>query len=270
MKGLLFGGCSFTWGQGLYFYSDLPKLHNPKKYDYDADFVTEAQKKFKDTIRYPRLVANHFNTFESFKKQNGGSEDETFDFFKTIFGEHNNRNEHLTNERHSYEDFSYIIIQLSQLFRNRFYFSIDDTQFWCNMPPQAKWGNTDNLLKWMEINNFSVDDWKDQLVEQQYVRLLNELKFYEDKGIKTKILTWEDDLLGKIKTDDYLNSRFIQLHYNGEIFDTIKQLQQRHSKMYIEHDPYFNGFVYNDHHPSKLCHQVIAENIINNIQKDLK
>jgi hypothetical protein len=122
----------------------------------------------------------------------------------------------------------------------------------------------------MEINNFSVDDWKDQLVEQQYTRLLNELKFYEEKGIKTKILTWEDDLLGKIKTDNYLSSRFIQLHYNGEVFDTINQLQHRHKKMFIEHDPYFNGFVYNDHHPSKLCHQVIAENIINNIQKDLK
>ena len=270
MKGLLFGGCSFTWGQGLYFYSDLPKLHNPKVYNYDAHLVTEAQKKFKDTIRYPRLVANHFNTFESFKKLNGGSEDETFDFFKTIFSERNNHNEHLTNERHEYEDFSYIIIQLSQLFRNKFYFSIDGEEFWCNLPPQADWGNTDNLLKWMEINNFSTDDWNNQLVEQQYVRLLNELKFYEDKGIKTKILTWEDDLLGKIKVDDYLKSRFIQLNYNGEIFDTIKQLQRRHKKMIIESDPHFNGFVYNDHHPSKLCHQVIAENIINNIEKDLK
>ena len=26
MKGILFGGCSFTWGQGLYFYSDLNRL----------------------------------------------------------------------------------------------------------------------------------------------------------------------------------------------------------------------------------------------------
>lgn len=31
MKGILFGGCSFTWGQGLYFYSDLPNLYNPSK-----------------------------------------------------------------------------------------------------------------------------------------------------------------------------------------------------------------------------------------------
>lgn len=270
MKGLLFGGCSFTWGQGLYFYSDLPKLHNPKKYNYDAHLVTQAQRRFKDTIRYPRLVANHFNTFESFKKQNGGSEDETFMFFKKIFTPPNNHNEHLTDESHDYDDFSYIIIQLSQIFRNRFYFSIDGKQFSCNVHPQAGWGDKDNLLKWMDINNFSLNDWKDQLIEQQYTRLLAELKFYEDKGIKTKILTWEDDLLGKIKVDEYLKSRFIQLNYNGEVFDTINQLQRRHTKMFIEHDPYFNGFVYNDHHPSKLCHQVIAENIINNIQKDLK
>ena len=30
MKGILFGGCSFTWGQGLYFYSNLPNLYEPK------------------------------------------------------------------------------------------------------------------------------------------------------------------------------------------------------------------------------------------------
>ena len=29
MKGLVFGGCSFTWGQGLYYYSDLPRLKEP-------------------------------------------------------------------------------------------------------------------------------------------------------------------------------------------------------------------------------------------------
>ena len=43
--------------------------------------------RYKDTIRYPRLVAEHFNTFDVFKNVNGGSEDESFEFFKHIFSD---------------------------------------------------------------------------------------------------------------------------------------------------------------------------------------
>jgi hypothetical protein len=268
MKGLLFGGCSFTWGQGLYFYSDLPNLYNPPPYEYHGDKVTDAHKKFTETIRYPRLVANHFKTFEVFKNNNGGSEDETFDFFKNIFNDPKkiNLQSHISYERYTYNDFSYIIIQLSQLYRNKFYFEIDGKKFWSNVPPNANWGDVKNLLNWLDKNNYTIDDWKEHLLKQQHERLINELKFYEEKGIKTKILTWEDDLLNHIKNDSFLNSRFIQLHHNNEVFDTIQQLQGNYKEMYIEHDPYFEGYVYNDHHPSKLCHQVIANSIIKNIE----
>ena len=271
MKGLLFGGCSFTWGQGLYFYSDLPNLFNPPPYEYHGDKVTNSHYRYKDILRYPRLIANHFNTFEIFKNGNGGSEDETFEFFKNIFTDSDRKRmmKHISLERYQYSDVSYIIIQLSQLFRNNFYFEIDGEQFKCNLPPKANWGDPSNLLKWMEINNYTIDDWRNQLIKQQYVRLVNELKFYEEKGIKTKILTWEDDMVSTIKNDEFLNSKFIQLHYNNEVYDTIQQLQQKHKEMYIEHDSYFNGYVYNDHHPSKNCHRVIADNIIRVLEKEI-
>ena len=85
MKGLLFGGCSFTWGQGLYFYSELPNLYNPPPYQYHADKITDAQIKFKDTIRFPRLVANYFNTFDVCKATNGGSDVTSLMFLKKLF-----------------------------------------------------------------------------------------------------------------------------------------------------------------------------------------
>ena len=91
MKGILFGGCSFTWGQGLYYYSNLnrlPILEND--YTYHPELIKESHLRFKDSIRYPRLVANNFNTFEVFKDNNdkdlsnGGSEDDTFDFYNHL------------------------------------------------------------------------------------------------------------------------------------------------------------------------------------------
>ena len=85
MKGLVFAGCSFTWGQGLYFYSNLN--HTPKfdEWVYDYSLMTDALIKFKDTIRFPRLVANHFNTFEVCKKTNGGSDVTSLMFLKKLF-----------------------------------------------------------------------------------------------------------------------------------------------------------------------------------------
>jgi hypothetical protein len=68
-----------------------------------------------------------------------------------------------------------------------------------------------------------------------------------------------------------LNNRFIDLTYNGVTYQSIKDLQENNKDMVIKTD--FDNFGPNpplDHHPSKLCHQVIAENIIKNIEKDLK
>jgi hypothetical protein len=272
MKGLLFGGCSFTWGQGLYHYSDLPKQVYPKHYEYNASTVTDAHIKFKDTIRYPRLVANHFNTFESFKIVNGGSEDETFDFFENIFNDPERKRmyDHISHERYKYEDFDYIIIQLSQLFRNKFYFQIEDEMFYSNVTPNSTYGEYANLLKWMELNKYTYDDWSNQLKEQQYVRLIKELKFYEEKGIKTKLICWEDDLLNHISKDSFLKERFIQIKYNNITYNTISELQQNNNDMFIQGDyEFFGSNSPIDHHPSKKCHLVIANSIIENLEKDL-
>lgn len=272
MKGLLFGGCSFTWGQGLYFYSDLPDLYYPKPYEYHGDKITDAQLKFKDTLRFPRLVANHFNTFETFKTHNGGSEDETFLFFENIFGDKERKNlmSHLSLERYDYDDFDYMIIQLSQLYRNRFYFQLDGHECFTNVSPRSNYGDYKLLLKWMEDNDKTYEDWRKELSETQHKRLVKELKFYEDKGIKTKILTWEDDLIPYIKNDDFLTERFIPLTYKDKTYDTIQQMQNDNKELYIEYDyEFFGQDTPKDHHPSKMCHRVIADNIIKSIEKDI-
>ena len=65
MKGILFGGCSFTWGQGLYHYSNLSNLPaSSENRTFNSRVITEAMIRHKNSIRFPRLVANHLNTFE--------------------------------------------------------------------------------------------------------------------------------------------------------------------------------------------------------------
>lgn len=269
MKGILFGGCSYTWGQGLYFYSDLPHLYNPDNiFLYPGHKVTSAQIRFKNTLYYPRLVANHFNTFELVKSANGGTDDETFEFFKQCFSQSDNMFGSQPNiEKYTYDEFDYIVIQLSGTTRSLFYFNIDGVTFSCKLDTSIM---DYNLIKYMKQYNFTFDEVYKQFLNQQYERLKKELLFYENKGIKTKILLWFDDLLDYIKTDSFLNDKLITLYYDNKVIYTIKELQDNYDEMKIITDPYFIHKKFDDYHPSKLLHQIMADGVIKSIERDLK
>jgi hypothetical protein len=117
MKGIIFAGCSFTLGQGLYYYSNLPNVIKLSDSEFNQKFITDAQIKFKNTLHYPRLVANHFNTFEVVKSNNGGSEYDSFEFIEDSF---NGKSPICCL---NYDDIEYIIFQTSQITRNKFKFS---------------------------------------------------------------------------------------------------------------------------------------------------
>jgi hypothetical protein len=273
MKGMLFGGCSFSWGQGLYFYSDLPDLYNPKSiYEFPGHKVTDAQIRFKNTLYYPRLVSNHFNTFEVTKPFNGGSDDETFDFFKHIFD--NPKEKFFPKEKRdiftstsvgalTYNDFEYIVIQLSAIFRNEFYFNIGNETL-CSLLSIKN----HKILEYMKINNYTFEDCCKEFFNQQFNRLKKELMFYESRGIKSKIVLWFDDLLEHIKNDEFLKDKVVIFNYDNKNIYTIKELQDNYPEMLIISDPYFKNTKFNDAHPSKLCHEIISKGIINSIEAD--
>jgi hypothetical protein len=275
MKGLLFGGCSFTWGQGLYFYSDLNRLvYPPNEFTYNRKDLNDAHLRFKDTVRYPRLVANHFNTFEVFKVENGGSEDETFDFFDTLFTkDQNHHRTHLTTERHNYDDIEYIIIQLSQIHRNKFHFILDgkheyDAARFNNKKLEGY--NTEKLLRYFDENNIDYFDYEKLHKQYQFNRLKERLQSYETKGIKTKIISWEQDLINEITTDEFMSNRLIKLEYNNKEYRTIRELHVENPHLTIRGDKEFFGDNFpDDHHPSLECHRVFANSVIKNIEKDL-
>lgn len=265
MKGILFGGCSFTWGQGLYFYSELPNLYNPKNlFIFSNHKITAAQIRFKNTLYYPRLVANHFNTFEVVKELNGGCEDETFDFFKSIFENKKNIISPSNDSKYTYDDFDYIIVQLSAITRNKFYFDINGQQF-------HTWliDKNDRLLEYMKINNYTFDDCYTQFLNQQFKRLKKELMFYESKGIKIKIIAWFDDLLEYIQSDNFFTNKLITINYDNKKFNTVLELADNYNEMYIINDSYFKDKKINDYHPSKLLHQIIANSVIKSIESDI-
>jgi hypothetical protein len=130
MKGIIFAGCSFTWGQGLYYYSNLNHIPTMEEWSFDYDLMTDALVNFKNTLRYPRLVANHFNTFEVCKDSNGGSDDLSIKLINKLFCSYSdcddkilmNKYDYLTKQNFHYDDIEYVIFQTTQLPRSKYTF----------------------------------------------------------------------------------------------------------------------------------------------------
>lgn len=272
MKGFLFAGCSFTWGQGLYFYSKLNRLkYPPNEFTYNRKDLTDAHLRYKDVIRYPRLVANYFNTFDVFKIDNGGAEDESFEFLHNKFDLNGQTHNHFGHDKFNYDDIEYIIIQTSQIWRNRFYFNLNGVEDFAFVSSNSNGGsyNWEKLFQWMLNENVSYEELVSRHFKIQYERFLKEIKFFESKGLKIKILCWELEMFDLIKNDEYLMNKYVKLDYDGITYNTIWEMQHQNPKLKIKYDyEYFGENPPDDHHPSKECHRVIAENIIKSIEKD--
>jgi hypothetical protein len=271
MKGLLFGGCSFTWGQGLYYYSDkrnLPK--NNLSYGFTTKGITKSMLEFKNQLRYPNIVANHFKTFYLFKKDigrllgNGGSETETFDFFDYIFN---------VEKEYSHSDFEYVIIQLSNVFRNDFIFEHGG---FTHRRKLISSGTLNNELifgkefdDYLVQNNYQFKDLEEIFLNNCFNNLKSRVRHYEDWGLKVKLICMNYDYIPFITYDEYLRGKLIDLEYNDKKYNCIDALISNNKNMTIEDDfKNTKNIKIEDKHPSKLCHEIIAESIIKNIEND--
>jgi hypothetical protein len=256
MKGIIFAGCSFTWGQGLYYYSDLPNVIPQTDENFHPDKLTEAHIKFKDTLRFPRLVANHFNTFEVVRKPNGGNDKMSMDFINNIL------NEGGTDGKYYIEEIDYIIFQTSQIVRYGFEFIYNNTKhnitdLHSNKP----------FTNWLIQENLTYDEWFLSFCNQVFDDIKKFFIFYEEKGIKMRILSWQNDLVPLILNDKFMNERHIKLNYSNNSYHSIDDLVKNNDNMLISNDYLTFSTPINDRHPSKICHKTIANSIITNIKK---
>jgi hypothetical protein len=263
MKGIIFAGCSFTWGQGLYFYSDLSDVPKIGDVDYNDNKFKDSHFKFKDTLRFPRLVANHFNTFEVVKKQNGGSDNDSIEFVNNLFD-----NSHSLFDKFTYDDFDYLIFQTSQIVRNKFKFDYGGKTYYINVlgKHHTYTENEMMFLNWLTDSGITYDQWYESFKIQVINKIKDFLLSIESKGIKTKILLWQDDLINLVESDSFLSERFVILYHEDKTYKCIDHLIKLNKGMTIGTD--YENLVdpVHDKHPSKLCHNIISNSIIKNIE----
>ncbi len=289
MNGILFAGCSFTWGQGLYYYSDLKRIPTMKEWNYDYSLMTDALINFKNTVRYPRLVANHFKTFEVCRDTNGGSDELSTLFIKTAFDMDDKINgsfDYLTKQKFKYEDISYVIFQTTQPYRSSFKFVYKDETYYmwpndlrtkmvriCKLEDSGLYTEMDNSIDifsgYLNETNVGVNEWLKQHIDYVYNNIKQTLMLLEENGIKTKVLNWPNDYVDMMLNDEFFKDRYIYLEHDGKKYKSIDELFLNVPNTMISKDfEFFGSNPPNDHHPSMFCQKIISDSIIKSINSD--
>lgn len=277
-KGMLFAGCSFTWGQGLYYYSNMSTLVEPPPNQYKVDLVKDTHIEYMKSIRFPRFVANHFNTYELCQPWNGGASYSIHDWWNRCFMDKADPEKHKGNHpvippTYNYEDVSHVFYQFTQWHRAQ-------SPVWLDNPyPSAHCDvlNNPKFVDWLISNNLTVDQYIDQAKRKDVEDVREFLQTFANKGIKVYVMSWPSDLVDYIEQDSWLKSRLIKFEYKGITYPSIEHMMEAkdnnhnimHSELTIYRDTDEFTQTPMDMHPSKSCHRVIADNIIRHLEREI-
>jgi hypothetical protein len=279
-KGIAFVGCSFVWGQGLYYYSDLPTVERVHIHTFDKDKVTDAQIEYMKSRRFPRLVADHFNTFELVQSENGGSNTNNIEWWNDCFSKKPIHAPWYYNApmipKYSYSEVSHAVIQLTQCHRDNFIFDhVEELNRLkeCGYDLSKMtflslyYDHPEILSEYLPKIGSTLEDWEFSYRDRSVQMIKKLMQQFEDNGIRTSIMTWPEENVPHVRNDTWLNDRFIKMQYNRISYDSIETLMDKVPSLMIINDHAAFDDPPQDCHPSLQCQEVIAENIINHIEK---
>lgn len=262
MKGMIFVGCSFTHGHGLWHYGDFSNTPSVDADDYNRRY---ALIRYASIHRFPRLVSNHFNTWEFVRDDYSGDDEDSVGILHKMF-KIDERLYYYGNQFdvYNFEDISHVIFQTSYIDRCSYIYN-SETKDRLNLNEIEENKQIEILLKWGFSN---IEDFYNKLIEQWYCEIRNLFDIFESKGIKCYMMSITNDYLELIENDSFIKDRFIKINYEGIEFNTISELMQYDESLIIKND-YVN--LKNpplDSHPSLECHKIIANSIIKKIEQN--
>jgi hypothetical protein len=293
-KGIIFVGCSFTWGGGLEYYAPFKDIPNPYDYQFDEEKITFAIMNFIKANRFSRLVANHFDMWEANRLNCGGSDDGSISQVQMMLGldtfsegDFNKQFENIKMQRYSADEIEYVVFQLTDPFRN-YHIDINGEKLVINIAQIRQRNTSDSNIN--DINKFkdtldnetfnkffkfyidnfnSWEEMEDYFILQNLKGVIELFKQVEALGIKCKLWSWHNEYVPFIKENDYLLSKFIKLKYEDTEFDCLHDLMEEHPKFKISTSGFLlNGKPVPDDHQTIECHKIIANSIINSIENN--
>jgi hypothetical protein len=282
---MAFGGCSFTWGQGLHYYSALDSIVPDNNYGYSEFNHNAVHHLFREKWRWPSKVADHFNTVALTHYKNGGSNDLTVEYWNTCFNfsekrsvqSFNRLEAHVLTQPIKHSDVSHYVFQFTSWMRTRFpvpvngqiknldTFNVTDV----NQPEYAeafeKYFNTLNIKS--TSDNSALGVFHQSIIKKDVENVKQFLQGLEQQGIKTYVLCWPWEHCELIEKDEWLSSRFIKFDYNNRTYRCLEEMMRDEAGLSIEKDFDFFDEPPIDGHPSFKCHQLISDTVIKFIEE---
>ena len=302
-KGMLFIGDSFTRGQGLWWYSFSPVLETYKEQEqgYSPWLYTTANLKFKNRHRFPRLVADHFDSFEIVHPSNGGANDLMVEYWTESLNDDNNHGSFIRNTLYDHlapdiagktdvqiaqdyptwfdqltktkhQEISHVVFQLTYWPRSR----ITNFDFIYRVGRPLRlfdvWNPSqhykDLFSEWLLNKNMDLFQFHNEFIANDFNNVKTFLQGLEEKGIKTYIMTWSPHYVPLIKQDELLADKLITFEYNNSTYECIEDMFQKNPGLEILGDYEHFETPPVDSHPSLHCHRLFADSIIKKIEKD--
>lgn len=255
MKKIIFAGCSFTYGHGLWQYTKEIGLPKDDKVIHYHEFPESLH--FMEKNRFARLVSEHFGAKEILKPTTSGCDEVSLYFIKELFGlKHPKR---WTEDELNYDEVTYLIFQTSFLDRCSLYengrrIQVSDFEDYF-LNPRISTGDLGQF--WEKLKSF------------YYNEIKNLFEFLEEKNIKCYMIAMDNDYQDFIEKDDYIKRRYIQIDYDNKTFNNFRSLWEYNPKLSICNDTDFFDFPPKDLHPTLEWHKVIANSIIKKLESDM-
>jgi len=264
---MIFAGCSFTWGQGLYYYSGMPTITEPPPDKYIDSLVTDAHREVLKVLRYPRTVANHFKSFELVQPWNGGTVERSIAWWKASLDPYESKVDSNNVPKISPDEISHLVFQLTHWTRNPFtytYKNVTTTNSYAYLMHESS-----IFVDWLKVNNLTMEQFIQRSVKEVLDMAKDFLQEIERLGIKTTLFTWPDEYVEFIKQDEWLADRFVSFEYKGQDYQSIHSLMENNKELEIKYD--YDNFIDppKDHHPSLKCHEIMATHLIKHIESKL-
>ena len=257
-KGILGFGCSFMWGEGLYYYANLENIPISENHTYDSSEIRHSMLEYKNRYRFLRLVADYYDTWEyKDNESNGGTNIE--EYYHSFYNK-------LINHDVKMTDFKLVIWQLTQPMRDN-PLSNDYTLYLTE--PKNHHGyeiNAYNEYKFIEKNQ----------IDRTLYFIDRRCEEFEKLGIKVVTIPWCSEFYeNKIYQDKFMN-RHVPLTFGNitvNAFDIIVMEDtdfddKKKLNITVSSDFRDKGLQINDSHFNRRGHEFVAKSIIEKLNKD--
>lgn len=238
-------GCSFTFGEGLQYFSELPSVNIPDEQYWDSKYLTNAQYQFIRYNRYSKLLADKLNTIDINGSLNGGTNATIYNALKQLLSPKysNNTSPYLDEHYIELNEIGLIVIQFTDLFRE--HIKIDDILY----EPASKYKDK---FDWIETvsKTITFETFVEKVAEKtikQFEILLKEIQ-EKNPDVIIRVFNWFPETDNAIRNNEYFKDKLLKFEIDGKTYNNFKDMIYGKHGLTIEetfypkcgHDQHFN------------------------------